>query len=302
MGAPLCPQESTLRTENENRLFSFATMSSNTGYNSNKNSRTYKNAPQPCRGFPAIFFTCESGREKKCQREALELIHHYYYISKSNSADTQTSLNDKATITADGKHPDDQLSLDEELKMLRKGAAAEEVLSYERNSKRPRYEAKNARSMKSPFIAHDIGVKGIICIVFALPGSELIPYNDIVMALRPKGEGDAEDDSKKEVITDEVNNEKDSGNEANKSHLWDPIETVRIILKEVGRTESDAKGSSDHEEAGQSNVTEQAVSTSPPGSRFISRMIPIQATVSSLISFFNAATLSKMMDITQISL
>ena len=286
----------------ENRLFSFATMSSNTGYNSNKNSRTYKNAPQPCRGFPAIFFTCESGREKKCQREALELIHHYYYISKSNSADTQTSLNDMATITADGKHPDDQLSLDEELKMLRKGAAAEEVLSYERNSKRPRYEAKNARSMKSPFIAHNIGVKGIICIVFALPGSELIPYNDIVMALRPKGEGDAEDDSKKEVITDEVNNEKDSGNEANKSHLWDPIETVRIILNEVGRTESDAGGSSDHKEAGQSNVTEQAVSTSPPGSRFISRMIPIQATVSSLISFFNAAILSKMMDITQISL
>ena len=265
-------------------------MSINTGYNSNKNSRSYKNAP-PCRGFPAIFFTCESGREKKCQREALELIHHYYYISKSSSADIVTSLNDKQTITAEGKPSEDQLSLDEELKMLRKGAAAEEVLSYERNSKRPRYEAKNARSMKSPFIAHDIGVKGIICIVFALPGSELIPYDDIVTALRPKGDGDAENDFKSEGIIDEVNNEKGSGSEANKSHHWDPIETVRIILKEVGRTESDAKENSDKEKSGQSNVTKQALSSSPPGSRFISRMIPIQATVSSLISLFNVATL-----------
>ena len=46
--------------------------------------------PTPRRGPPALFVTCESGREKKCQREALELIHHYYYGSKHTTTDTES--------------------------------------------------------------------------------------------------------------------------------------------------------------------------------------------------------------------
>ena len=129
--------------------------------------------------------------------------------------------------------------------------------------------------MKSPFLAHDIGMKGVVCIVFTLPGSELVPYNDIVAALRPKEQGC--DDVGNEIEDGSAEKEKDEKEKSldgtsNKTASWDPIETVRIILKEVGSSGSDTNT----ENAGQAKV----VSTSPPGSRFISRMIPIQATVS----------------------
>ena len=242
------------------------------GYKNNKNNRSYKNHRKPCRGFPAIFFTCESGREKKCQREALELIHHYYYLSRSIPSGGIES-DRKATSAEDADVSNNApLSLDEELTMLRQGAAAEEVLCLERDSKRPRYETKGARSMKSPFTIHDVGMKGIICIVFTLPGSELIPYNGIIDALQPKTQDDgSRGDSQ--------------GGAANKTkgeeNAWDPIETVRLIMKEVGGS-NDAKEWENHDKGPSThgNSKSEQVSTSPPGSRFISRMIPIQATVS----------------------
>lgn len=263
-------------------------MSSNTkqsGYNASKNNRSYKNPrQQPCRGFPAIFFTCESGREKKCQREALELIHHYYYLAKSGPHE---ACGDKDDVNKDEKKNTDGelLSLDEELKLLRRGAAAEEVLNYERNPKRPRYEAKGAKSMKSPFVVHDVGMKGVVCVVFSLAGSEVVPYDNIVAALRPKEKTDEDATGAKVSGTSgDANKPQENGTDnttddtLSKSPAWDPVETVRIILREVGGAKGDENEVADTSKGEAS--TEAVVSTSPPCSRFILRMIPIQATVS----------------------
>jgi len=257
-------------------------------------------AAAPRKGPPAIFVTCESGREKRCQREALELMHHYYYLSRQTqdgTHDTTIKQNDQTVsdthLDANGDvdaadevnnkeqkqdQEEKQLSLEEELSLLRKGAMAEEVLTYERNSKRQKGDA----SMKSPFSAYESGVRGMICILCNLPGSEVIPYDDIVAkihaARKEKAENDASTAAKvsseekavcenKEIVNEEDKNKK---TETEKKHslseatLWDPVDTVKRIMEEVAEEKDTANAS-------------KALS-SPPSSRFISRMLPMQAT------------------------
>ena len=149
--------------------------------------------PAPRRGPPALFVSCESGREKKCQREALELIHHYYYASRPALLQNKTQSSEGKIAPSPTPLEEVPLSLDEELSMLRKGATAEEVIMYEPNSKRPRNGSKNATSkqlssMKSPFSIYDTGVRGMVCIVCTVPGCEMIPYDDILAEIRAANE------------------------------------------------------------------------------------------------------------------
>jgi hypothetical protein len=71
---------------------------------------------------------------------------------------------------------------------------------------------------------------------------------------------------------------------------WDPIETVRIIMNEAGCSNhnsraNNAKDVEKEDSAQGSNTKADVVSTSPPGYRFILRMIPIQTTVSDSHAF-----------------
>ena len=206
------------------------------------------------------------------------MIHHYYYLSKS---DKSASDNEEAAKADNSSANDEPLSLDEELKMLRKGAAAEEVLNYERSAKRPRHEAKGAKSMKSPFVVHDNGMKGIVSVVYSVAGSEVVPYNDIGESLRPKenshykDDGSSEDQATEQENVVQVANSCEAAEATSELPTWDPVETVRIILKEVGGSKSESDKSTE-----ETNAADENISTSPPGSRFILRMIPIQATVS----------------------
>jgi hypothetical protein len=265
-------------------------------------------AAAPRKGPPAIFVSCESGREKKCQREALELLHHYYYLSKQ----AQDEIND-TTIhqqTPSGEHLDAKddanptsdmngsnndehqqqqekqpLSLEEELSLLRKGVMAEEVLTYQRNSKRHKGD-ENAKhgnknklsSMKSPFSVYDSGVRGMICILCNLPGCEVIPYDDIVARIHAARKDKAENETSSTTngcsenikirAIKETGNEEDTNqsDDETKQTLWDPVDTVKRIMEGV---------------VGESNPTNASKAlSSPPSSRFISRMLPMQATVS----------------------
>lgn len=271
-------------------------------------------AAVPRKGPPAIFVTCESFREKKCQREALELMHHYYYLSRQEAQDEknvqQTTsgehLDAKGDINAtddinesnNGKEQMQQqekrgpLSLEEELSLLRKGAMAEEVLTYERHSKQHKGDDNKAKygnknklsSMKSPFSAYDSQCRGMICIICNLPGSEVIPYDDIVAkihaARKEKTENeisptkdDLSEDNKPVCENKEKGNEEDQKSDEEKTHslvettpLWDPVDTVKRIMEGVVEESNSSKASK--------------VLSSPPSSRFISRMLPMQATVS----------------------
>ena len=257
--------------------------------------------PTPRRGPPAIFVSCESGRERKCQREALELLHHYYYLSRP-SIQTEGQLEDKPPAA------EKTLTLEEELTMLRKGAAAEEVLSYdEQNAKRPRTATANNASrkqittMKSPFSVYDTGTRGMVCILCILPGSELIPYDNIVAEIRAsKGKdnddsktgeesrvGGIESNSKHQVSigTEEDQVDKRAGDDppGTNAPLWDPVDTVKCILRDAAKANKGSDTNNNLSTHNDGSVSKEIISSQPPGSRFISRILPMQATVSSVL-------------------
>lgn len=247
--------------------------------------------PAPRRGPPALFVSCESGREKKCQREALELIHHYYYASRPALLQNKTQNSEGKIAPSPTPLEEVPLSLDEELSMLRKGATAEEVIMYEPNSKRPRNGSKNATSkqlssMKSPFSIYDTGMRGMVCILCTVPGCEMIPYDDILAEIRAAnekkegkntanvatGKEDGNEDNSKAIMQNDTTKTKESKGDDGNIVSWDPVETVRCILR-------DGKG--DIEQGNDSKEVSKELSTSPPpGSRFILRLLPMQATVS----------------------
>jgi hypothetical protein len=258
----------------------------------------------PRRGPPAIFVTCEAGRESKCKREAMDLIHHYYYASRpatiqqlAQNNDDENSLLEKGSKP--DRHDEHSLSLEEELAMLRKGAAAEEVLSYEPNSKRPRTASDKAPSMKSPFSVYDTGMRGMVCILCTLPACEFVPYEDILSCIRgAKEKGGGTDATNENPMTAggysaQSESLKDSVRDDHIVPPWDPVETVRCIFRDakstnegsnatnIGSTKEGiiANGKGGGGENKPSALHEKSVSP-PPGSRFISRMIPMQTTVS----------------------
>ena len=264
--------------------------------------------PTPRRGPPAVFVTCESGREGKCRREALELLHHYYYASRPGVHADGPGEDSPALAKGDATE-DRSLSLGEELALLRKGAAAEEVLSYEPDPKRQKTangasSRKNVSSMKSPFSVYDVGNRGMVCILCTLPGCEMVPYDDILAEIRASKETggdatktDAEDSTK--AKEDAASGEKQPTLKSNDGAagespdaLWDPVETVRCILRDAKPVDKDADGAiksggeSDEKDCqNEASVSNGVAVSPPPGSRFISRILPVQATVSNSIAF-----------------
>eukprot|EP00571_Detonula_confervacea_P014809 CAMPEP_0172300950 /NCGR_PEP_ID=MMETSP1058-20130122/2944_1 /TAXON_ID=83371 /ORGANISM="Detonula confervacea, Strain CCMP 353" /LENGTH=433 /DNA_ID=CAMNT_0013010911 /DNA_START=30 /DNA_END=1331 /DNA_ORIENTATION=+ len=303
--------------------------------------------PTPRRGPPAIFLTCESGREKKCQREALELMHHYYYASRTavqnetKSEDETAAASSLATSSTQKETLEEApLSLEEEVAMLRKGAAAEEVLSYEPNSKRPRNASTS--SMKSPFSIYDTGMRGMICILCNLPGCEMVPYDKIlaeIKAAKEKESNDAtttnvdatgNDDSKKSDENGNVTAAKNPVSKASTKEdgppIWDPVETVMCIMrdakilrkegddtkhdstneggdildqkedgekKEIKETNEGGKNIDQKEDSEkETSVSKELLASPPPGSRFISRILPMQATCFASVDEVKAVSIS----------
>lgn len=262
--------------------------------------------PNPRRGPPAIFFTCESFREKKCQREAFELIHHYYYQivkgvssqgngnSSDNDDDKQPDSNNKKRTSSPDGQP---LSLEVELSMLRKGAAAEAVLTYEPNNsnKRSRGDGgvgggsnptrKQVSSMKSPFSVFDTGARGVVCILCTLSGCELVPYDQILADIK----------ATKETSSVKANSKSDGNRNTTTTAIvnppWDPVKTVKCILRDAkllnkkscndnDDSPTNTKEDHDQEDKANNDATKELLASPPPGSRFISRLLPMQATVS----------------------
>ncbi|KAL7436559.1 hypothetical protein ACHAXH_002971, partial [Discostella pseudostelligera] len=109
------------------------------------------------------------------------------------------------------------------------------------------------------------------------------------------------DDNKKQSLNEE------SGEAVNQNIetpspppiLWDPVQTVKSILSDAKRK----RMSSDEEESGKKNTTNSTsivniessgneTFTSPPGSRFISRILPMQATCYASVEEIKAVTLA----------
>lgn len=216
----------------------------------------------PRRGPPGVLLTCERGREAKCTREGLDILR-YYLSHQSDNKTTESSVEKKKELT-----------LDEEIAMLQKGATSDQVLDGKTESQ------QNERQSKA-FTVYDTGCGGTVVVMCTLPGSALIPLirtewkeaNDAKRKAAEDGTeepnapkrarleedtvGTAEDD--KEVGgTTEIQELGDKTRETESNAAtppWDPVDTVDRVLHDL---DSSCK--------------------TAPSSRFVTRMIPIQAT------------------------
>ncbi len=219
-------------------------MSENRSRQKRRNPHRGKQRSNPRRGGPGVLLTCERGREGKCRREGLEILR--YYLSKQSKDEGDT------------KHK--KLTLDEEIAMLQKQKGIDSAADAE--------ETKD-------FEVYETGCGGNVLVLCMLPDSTLIPSIQTEWSEAKKG-----DNSAKRKSTDSNNGavkrakierqgEASERNEicsstgivgsetslSDESPPWDPVETVQQVLHDL-----------------------HSSSTKAPSSRFVTRMIPIQAT------------------------
>mmetsp|Transcript_3355 Transcript_3355/g.9317 ORF Transcript_3355/g.9317 Transcript_3355/m.9317 type:complete len:380 (-) Transcript_3355:311-1450(-) len=237
------------------------------------NRRKWSILTRPKRGAPGVLLTCETGRENKCQREGLEILNHYHSTSaRRNGKDSE----DKREGREDDNDDDDDdttkpLSLEEELSLLK--------------------SKKGGSSESSAFGVYDTNCRGTIFVLCTLPKCNLIEAiqteymrskqtnNNTAPSSKSKTSEDGsktidpetkkslsnnnvENPSPTKVDDDDNNNDNDDGHKKSAPDLpdppppWDPISTVRAIMSDIDN-----------------DCNKEA-----PRSRFVTRMIPIQAT------------------------
>lgn len=198
--------------------------------------------------------TCERGRESKCKRDGFEILQHYLSQQKQQSPDADTSDNKK-------------LSLEQEIAM---------------------FQQEQSESNKA-FQVYETGCGGTVFLMCTLPNSALIP------PIRTEWKETHDANRAAEATTvDSCNNADEKGDNAKKRARIEGSDTV-------ASTATNSKGPTSNEapEARESTDTTpsplqfdpvetvqrvfQDVSSSSnpaaaPSSRFVTRMIPIQAT------------------------
>lgn len=163
----------------------------------------------PKRGGPGVFLTCETGRERKCRVEALDILNHYV---REDTTTPDDPTND------DGK----PLSLDDEINQL-----------------------KSKRGKKQIFSAYNTGVRGTITLLCTLPDCNIIPQFRTSDMKREHGaeaeDGNDDEPESKKLKTEEEKEEPTKPEETVEAKAaspqsppsWDPIVTVKQVLKDL---------------------------------------------------------------------
>jgi tRNA acetyltransferase TAN1 len=214
-----------------------------------------RNRHQPRRGGSGILLTCEAGREKKCKREGLDILMHYYHC--------QTT--DPSTIESKRETAGKKLSLDEEIAQLK------------------RQNIKGDRENDAIFQEYDTSCRGTIVLLCTLPDCNLIPPNSSQEKKKRAQEQDDDESERNEVTvgvhkkarlvpstkTGDLVEPESIATEGtvavataavtpaiqSTTPPWDPVQTVSRILQDLRESK-----------------------TGMPSSRFVTRMIPLQAT------------------------
>ena len=258
---------------------------------------------QPRRGGPGILMACETGREIKCEREGLEILNHYYYNnnndgSKTSNHDSSLDHDTPIVATLDNSHnnnddDDDakELSVEEEILLLQSGASVEQVLGdNKRITTTQNGKKRNKKGNKNFFSPYETGCRGSVFVMCTIPNNDLLlttnpPLNDnnnddddakvtsstsghknetchsmntdLLNTTTNKDESDAEAPlaKRRKFSTTKTITTKRDEIVTKEKEVWDPIDTVRRIIHDLK----------------QNNPT-------VPRSRFVTRMIPMQAT------------------------
>ena len=248
--------------------------------------------PPPRRRFggPGILWTCETGLERKCRHQAMEILSHYYELcpDTNNSSDQGASSDplrrssDFLTSTVGAASTGaSRPSLEEELAQLRRAPTQQGV----------------------PFSVYETKCRGIVVMLCkdqsrfltAVP-SAAASEDGAGAAKRPCLPADDDDNDDDETTS--ARDEAQAGNGDNPSGMavrgltpieadhpeasaipgtgsmpWDPLTTVRAIIRDL-KDERQRKGASGlalSSSAGTGNCL-------IPSSRFVTRMIPLQVT------------------------
>mmetsp|Transcript_27625 Transcript_27625/g.81217 ORF Transcript_27625/g.81217 Transcript_27625/m.81217 type:complete len:412 (-) Transcript_27625:355-1590(-) len=256
----------------------------NGGGGGGRNERGWRSGggKNPRRGGPGVLLTCDGGREGKCRREGISILRHYYYASQ-NKTDKKKGgdgaeetdgdcepKNDERGVGPSAVGKEKELSLDEEIALLQGGASADEVLHVSISG------ASTDAKRKSPFVVYDTGCKGTVFVMCSLPNCDLIPaqgpeatvsdetkiVSDNGMTTSANESGDCGGDrnaTKKRKFEVQDGADGSKVDEASVTPPWDPMDTVHRVLDDLSQTKA-------------------LTASDAPGSRFVTRMIPIQAT------------------------
>mmetsp|Transcript_53027 Transcript_53027/g.60026 ORF Transcript_53027/g.60026 Transcript_53027/m.60026 type:complete len:367 (+) Transcript_53027:78-1178(+) len=228
---------------------------------------------------PGILLTCETGRERKCSREGIEILNYYFFDGGDEESGKVEGESGGRSDKDEKTEKDKKLTLEDELKLLK----------------------SKGRSLESSvFAEYNTSCRGTVLVLCALPNCNLIPT---IQTEYMQSKNDININTKSEDTvntctseTDNVNNSADSGsvilleeekkdktkiaakhvekieespgistvaefqiknnNTSSFNPPWDPVSTVRLIMSDID------------------NDSNKAV----PRSRFVTRMIPLQAT------------------------
>ncbi|CAJ1926354.1 unnamed protein product [Cylindrotheca closterium] len=255
----------------------------NNNSNQNKNKRRYqdnfrhkKHHRNPRRGGPGVLLTCETFREVKCRREGMAILQHYFHhgFDDKNNGDANIPEEEARTDGADStKQGDDNassaspsLSLEEELKALRSTKA----------------------SSSSHFTQYETGSKGSVFLMCSAEGCQLIP--PIVV---DSDEGDNNDEKKKKKKIDDDSTESQGTSKKQRTGDYNKDDNTASAAAAAAKSTpaNDATGKNDDNQEGSNSKPWDPVPvvckvladvesnvTSAPSSRFVTRMIPMQAT------------------------
>ena len=213
------------------------------------------------RAAPGILWTCETGRERKCLHQGLEILQHYLEdhrteLGSSTSQETAKADDDDASEEATKKKT--KLSFEEELALLK-------------NPKSPNTSQNSnnttTRLSDIPFQSYDTGCRGSVFVLCTMPGCSIVkppPHSSKTTEEEKDDDKEAAsvgDTDKDDTKTEQVSTDLKQDNVQDDGALppWDPVQTVSAVLLALRH---DGKNTSSY----------------VPSSRFILRMIPIQAT------------------------
>jgi len=239
-------------------------ISSGSGKNDRRKFGTTNHRPK--RGGPGMLLTCETGRERKCEREGLEILN--YYLSIPDIVQLPNHENDQHCQEQDEGDATATLTLEDELNLL-----------------------KSKKKSRSAFGVYETSCRGTIFVLCTIPNCNLIPAIQTEYMLSKKNtssnevsKNSADDignhvnddgsDSNKTIKIEKANVETGKGHEnpslsvsterkknddnveKQETDPWDPISTLKKIMADIDDNSNKAA----------------------PRSRFVTRMIPIQAT------------------------
>ncbi|KAL7567977.1 hypothetical protein ACA910_019685 [Epithemia clementina (nom. ined.)] len=269
-----------------------------------RESKDSRNAPL---GLPAVLLTCERGRELKCEREGMDVLLHYVErISINSTKKGQDSRGSSAIEAGRGQGQTSRFT----------GGLEKELIQLRQQNERLR----NTKQQHSPYAqalsVYDTGCGGTVLVICSSPNSRIIPQKckgrsvdpdvedtakgDETSEKRPRDEGVDAAKSPQESSTIEL-----AANGSPDTETDEQTEDVRsfkrpkISLGDVNATNTEQTGSTDDSitnlEGWDPVVTVESIlqesapnflnpDVIPPSSRFVTRVIPLQATCASSLA------------------